>query len=511
MATIFTKAYQDGAYTFEFSIVNGGTADDEDEEITDLHERYDALYRIRGKILYKPDVLTRNKESSSSKSPEIGADESDVIENSSSKQDGDERSAAEGTQDQTKQAKQEVVVVGELKGNYINRNTASKYYCGFKNICFDFGGELHEISRNFFDDNGRLRYSKVDGLEEDNLEAMETEIGGFIHLYTIKLNEEHRHRDIGIKCIKNLLAWMYKLNFRDRSPFGGVTIGGSAKRNSDGEVLDSLTGRPIEFEYITTGWSICCIEASAIMPNTEHYMDHYERMHSDSLTAEDVALENGQWDIHKDATRKLRRQYARIGFQQHSRGSPYFYLLPSRMRWPPLSKEEVARSVNITDSPFGSKLSAMLPCDRKLTEYFEGWHWQYTSLGKFQTKIDRFVDDGADLSRCNGIQTFVRHVHSAGSNPVVIIEKLRILLSKGVDINDADHNGDTPLHHAAQMLDVRTVEILLAVQANPNLRNTYLGQTALDIVINSVQDTRGGKEKHSYLVDLLRHVTTNAN
>eukprot|EP00816_Leptocylindrus_hargravesii_P003711 CAMPEP_0196815356 /NCGR_PEP_ID=MMETSP1362-20130617/49230_1 /TAXON_ID=163516 /ORGANISM="Leptocylindrus danicus, Strain CCMP1856" /LENGTH=510 /DNA_ID=CAMNT_0042192275 /DNA_START=47 /DNA_END=1579 /DNA_ORIENTATION=- len=508
MTTIFTKAYQVGAYTFEFSIVNGGMADDEDEEITVLHEHYDALYRIRGEILYKPDVITGNKESSSKTRP-IGADESSATEHSDSKQDDDQRSAAGGTQDQTQQANQEVVVVGELKGNYINRNTASKNYGGFENICFDFGGELQEIARNFFNDNGDVRYSKVDGLEKDNLEAMETQIGGFIHLYTIKLNEEHRHKDIGIKCITKLLAWIYKLNFRDRSPFGGVNIGGSAKRNSDGEVLDSLTGRPIEFEYITTGWNICCIDASAIMPNTEHFMDHYNRMHSDSLTAEDVALENGKWDIHKDATRKLRRQYARIGFQQHSRGSPYFYLLPSRMIWPPLSKEEVARSVNITDSPFGSKLNAMLPCDRKLTEYLEGWHWQYTSLGKFQKKIDRFVDDGADMSRCNGIQTFVRHVHRAGSNPVVIIEKLRILLSKGVDINDADHNGDTALHHAAQMLDVRTVEILLAVQANPNLRNTYLGQTALDIVIDSVQNMRGGQEKYNYLVDLLRHATTN--
>jgi Ankyrin repeats (3 copies)/SAM domain (Sterile alpha motif)/Ankyrin repeat len=55
---------------------------------------------------------------------------------------------------------------------------------------------------------------------------------------------------------------------------------------------------------------------------------------------------------------------------------------------------------------------------------------------------------------------------------------VRYLLDKGADPNDADYIGETPLHHAADNLDIEIAEILLKEKAEPNCM-TVDGETPL--------------------------------
>ena len=63
------------------------------------------------------------------------------------------------------------------------------------------------------------------------------------------------------------------------------------------------------------------------------------------------------------------------------------------------------------------------------------------------------------------------------------VEIVRLLVSKGVDVNlVSGHNGETPLHHAAQgeMASGVLIEFLLANGGNPSIRNK-VGKTPLQI------------------------------
>ena len=65
----------------------------------------------------------------------------------------------------------------------------------------------------------------------------------------------------------------------------------------------------------------------------------------------------------------------------------------------------------------------------------------------------------------------LEEIFNAINNGVGDIERLKVLLASGVNVNIKDENGNTPLHHAVSANNQEIVEVLLANGADINIQN----------------------------------------
>lgn len=93
-------------------------------------------------------------------------------------------------------------------------------------------------------------------------------------------------------------------------------------------------------------------------------------------------------------------------------------------------------------------------------------------------KVRLLLQKGADVNAADKDGTTPLHVAISKGNAVVV----RQLLAIGANVHAADKNGMRPLHTAAQRGDLNMVNLLLAKGANAYAKEK-LGMTSLDIAI----------------------------
>ena len=98
--------------------------------------------------------------------------------------------------------------VGRLQGLVIDRNLRPRWQ--FHELCDSVSQELQEMSVCSCNGDGSLRYEDLDGLTEEMDAAASS--GGFLQIEEVSISEAHRRKDLGVRCVKNLLEG---LNARD--------------------------------------------------------------------------------------------------------------------------------------------------------------------------------------------------------------------------------------------------------------------------------------------------------
>lgn len=336
-------------------------------------------------------------------------------------------------------------------------------------VCDSISGELQGLSVAFCNSNGTLRYDDIDGLEEEQDTAASH--GGFVHVYDVMLNEEHRHKDVGIKCLTALLDWVATLGFRNDGS-GGST---GTRRRADGTPKK------------TKGWTLCVIEPSGLTA-AESSSDRMVQfndvcaMMQGHFDDESTSREEDLRSRRAVANKKIQQQFARMGFKQRGFNSSSFYLIPSMLLNHPMSKEEVVERVTITTTTESPVLCA---AERRLFKYLQETS-RRVSLAQFQAMVTEQIMVGADLSRCNGLHALVANMANSDSFEA---SKVEWILSQGVEINAKDSDGNTVLHVAANFNKPSTVRELIGLGADAKVKN-LIGKTPLDVANDSFQDMR---------------------
>ena len=102
-------------------------------------------------------------------------------------------------------------VVGSLEGSLLIRGLSDIgsmrfRFCNFHSICDDISEQMQEISTTLCNADGSLRPDNIDGLSE--ADASWANEQGFFHLETLKVDEAHRHQDLGVRFLRSLLEWL---------------------------------------------------------------------------------------------------------------------------------------------------------------------------------------------------------------------------------------------------------------------------------------------------------------
>jgi len=128
---------------------------------------------------------------------------------------------------------------------------------------------VQEVGVTFCNDDGTLRYKDLDGLSEaDDSEASR---GGFLHIEMVSIREEHRHRDLGVRCIKRLLEWLNARDARERQEHRQASLASQPPTDGDeGAFLLWMNSRKYEYQYLHAGWTIAVLQPGVENTDADH-------------------------------------------------------------------------------------------------------------------------------------------------------------------------------------------------------------------------------------------------
>ena len=149
----------------------------------------------------------------------------------------------------------------------------------------------------FCNDDGTVRYKDIDGLDARADGAASH--GGFLQIEMVRLVEAHRHKDVGVRCIKALLEWM---NARE----GG---------------RESTLRWGAEYNTLHSSWTLAALE-----PGLETTKEDWGRARTSAQEEQPSAEEEAHEEERKAqaiiANRKVALQWARLGFCQAKFAGP---------------------------------------------------------------------------------------------------------------------------------------------------------------------------------------------
>ena len=224
----------------------------------------------------------------------------------------------------------------------------------------------------FCNDDGTVRFADIDGLDATADDAASH--GGFLQIEMVRLDEEHRHKDVGVRCIKALLEWM---NAREE-------------------------GRQSTLPWWNTlhsSWTLAALQPG--LETTEEDRRRYFAQEKEP-SAEEKAREEERKAQAIIAHRKVALQWARLGFRQAQFASDYWYLTPNRTCLK--TKADVAE-LQITEMP---KIKPIAEADEPLCDYFSRCETEGRPA-TFELDVRRLVAEGADLNRMHALHRAVKH------------------------------------------------------------------------------------------------------
>jgi ankyrin repeat protein len=104
---------------------------------------------------------------------------------------------------------------------------------------------------------------------------------------------------------------------------------------------------------------------------------------------------------------------------------------------------------------------------------------KWTSPTQLPELLSLFIERGAIINAQNRSKETA--LHKAALNPVVRLLLVPLLLKNGADVNIPNKHGETPLHYAIHQKRKDLVLVLLEGGADPNLKGTVDGKTALEL------------------------------
>ena len=342
------------------------------------------------------------------------------------------------------------VTVGSVKAFLVDRDFRPRWQ--FHELCDAESQELQEMGVLFCNDDGTVRFADIDGLDATADGAASH--GGFLQIEMVRLDEEHRHKDVGVRCIKALLEWM---NAREE-------------------------GRQSTLPWWNTlhsSWTLAALQPG--LETTEEDRRRYFAQEKEPSAEEKAREEEREEEREAQAIiarRKVALQWARLGFRQAQFASDYWYLTPNRTCLK--TKADVAE-LQITKMP---KIKPIVEADEPLCEYFSRCETEGRPA-TFELDVRRLVAEGADLSRMHAL-------HRAASNGIKTEADFQLLVSLGADPTRTTEMGRTALHVTAGLVGhgkraVVAAKALAAVGVPRSVLDVY-GDTALQTAIKQLRN-----------------------
>jgi hypothetical protein len=313
-------------------------------------------------------------------------------------------------------------VVGRLEGTLLRRPDPN-----FFDAADEISQELQELAVTFCNSRGVANRIKHPSLREY---PSAVNGGGFLQIYTFEIRSDHQKKDLGLRMVHETLVFLrgdWTLAVMVPGP-----LGGRFRKWDD--------------------------------PNqsSERYQDRFRG----STPAEKAA--------HAARELKIRKHVCRMGFHQagRTRALQSFFFLTSGSYLPRGSDPAVAMDQWISKEEAGDIdvfVAAEIQTPSGLDEELKNTLMQPLITGNSDADLIRSVEDlvgrGASISRAGAMHIAAANGESLGP-PI-----LRELVLLGGDVDGPDQTGNTPLHVAATVKAVSSIECLLAYGASRTRKN----------------------------------------
>ena len=341
---------------------------------------------------------------------------------------------------------------GSLTGLVIDRSFRPRPRWTFHELCDAQSRELQQMGVCFCNNDGTLRYADLDGLDAKNDSAANW--GGFLQIELVSISEEHRHKDLGVRCVKAVLEW---LNVQD-------------KREREEHLQEEMRSLDLK-SRLGFGWTL-----AVLSPGLENVGEDAECRMAAFLRDRPASA----------SARKVTLQWARLGFRQAKFGSDFWFLTPGGLALK--SKTDVAE-LQITRVP---KREPLHKDDQALLKYLLGCvDDQGRVSAGFEANVRRLVAQGAEPERAHALHRAVEFGVAAGAH-------FRLLVSLGANLDGTDELGAVALHRTAALLDrgertqaraVAAAEALISLGANRSVADVF-GDTPLMSVLKQMRDRK---------------------
>lgn len=326
---------------------------------------------------------------------------------------------------------------GSLTGLVIDRSFRPRPRWTFHELCDAQSRELQQMGVCFCNNDGTLRYADLDGLDAKNDSAANW--GGFLQIELVSISEEHRHKDLGVRCVKAVLEW---LNVQD-------------KREREEHLQEEMRSLDLK-SRLGFGWTL-----AVLSPGLENVGEDAECRMAAFLRDRPASA----------SARKVTLQWARLGFRQAKFGSDFWFLTPGGLALK--SKTDVAE-LQITRVP---KREPLHKDDQALLKYLLGCvDDQGRVSAGFEANVRRLVAQGAEPERAHALHRAVEFGVAAGAH-------FRLLVSLGANLDGTDELGAVALHRTAALLDrgertqaraVAAAEALISLGANRSVADVFV-------------------------------------